>query len=296
MRLRFALMLLPFALFTSRNSAAQDSPAATEAHESVDIFERVVANQKKNDQALDAYERLERVEIRGTGSDGKPGEVKIFRVIPAGTGVDHIPVDALGKPLDAAAYRAELQKLAKNLAWAAEPGRAQQEAYEKVAKKRKERDDLIDATRSAFLFTFLSKEERDGRVLSKYRMDPNPAFKPTSRLTTFFTKVSGTVWIDDASGQLARIDGQVTDDITVGLFLAKVYRGSHFMQERYELVPGIWVPTFSQYDFDGRKFLMSINIHERTFYTDYRLIGPPKEALKAIRAELDNSSTSASGH
>jgi hypothetical protein len=31
---------------------------------------------------------------------------------------------------------------------------------------------------------------------------------------------------------------------------------------------------------------VSFSIHERTFYTQYRRIGPPKEALATIRAEL----------
>jgi hypothetical protein len=58
------------------------------------------------------------------------------------------------------------------------------------------------------------------------------------------------------------------------------------MQERYEMLPGLWMPSFSQYDFDGRKFFSNISIHERTFYSQYRRIGAPKEALIAIRAEL----------
>jgi hypothetical protein len=58
------------------------------------------------------------------------------------------------------------------------------------------------------------------------------------------------------------------------------------MQERYELLPGLWLTSFSQYDFDGRKLFSSFSVHERTFYSNYRYIGPPKEALAAIRQEL----------
>jgi hypothetical protein len=85
---------------------------------------------------------------------------------------------------------------------------------------------------------------------------------------------------------MARIEGEVTDDISLGLFLAKVYKGSRFMQERYEMVPGLWLPSFSQYDFDGRKFLSSFSLHERMFYSNYRRVGTPKEALELVRAEL----------
>ncbi len=81
----------------------------------------------------------------------------------------------------------------------------------------------------------------------------------------------------------------VTEDLSVGLFLGKIYKGSHFMQERYEFLPGLWLSSFSQYDFDGRKLFSNFSTHERTFYSNYRYIGPPKEALAAIREELGHT-------
>ncbi|HSS99644.1 MAG TPA: hypothetical protein VLK33_21560, partial [Terriglobales bacterium] len=58
------------------------------------------------------------------------------------------------------------------------------------------------------------------------------------------------------------------------------------------IAPEIWLPTYSQYDFDGRKFFVSFSIHEKTFYTKYRYIGKPPQALSVIRAELNKSSSS----
>jgi len=278
-------LFLAFATPTPAQVAAPDSPQQNEP-EKLALFDRVLEHQKKNDAALDIYERIERVELRkNTANDPSP-TIKISRVVPAGTGVDHIPLGPDAQPADAEAYRTELVKLEKSLAWAAEEGRAQQDAYAKIEKKEKEREELTDAARQAFLFSFVDREPRAGRTLLKYSMAPNPAYKPTSRTSSFFARVRGAVWIDELSGQLARIEGEVTDDISVGLLLAKVYKGSHFMQERYETVPGLWLPSFSQYDFDGRKFFSSFSLHERTFYTNYRFIGSPKEALTTIRAEL----------
>jgi hypothetical protein len=263
----------------------------SEAEEQRSLLERVIANQKKNDLAQFTYERMERLEVRKSAASSQPPELKITRAIPAGTGVDRIPVGPDGKPVDAAAYRAELEKLEKVLSWASEDGRSQREAYEKIAKKQKERSDLIDATRAAFLYTFIELEPRGDRTLSKYSMVPNPAYKPTSRATAIFSKVRGYVWIDEDAAQLARAEIEVTDDISFGGFLAKVYKGSHLLQERYEMAPGLWFATYSQYDFDGRRLFMNFSIHERTSYSQYRRIGPPKEALQAIRAELGKSTT-----
>ena len=255
------------------------------------LLDAVLTNQKKCDAAMLVYERVERIETRKTSSDPVPSETKISRVVPAGTGVDHIRIGPDGKPADPEMYHTELIKLEKALSWASADGHAQRDAYDKIAKKQKERDELIDATRSAFLYTFVGEETRAATVLYKYRIEPNPAFKATSRATSIFEKVRGFVWIDPQAQQIAKVEGDVTADISIGLFIAKIYKGSHFMQERYEVLPGVWMPTFSQYDFDGRKLFSSINVHERTFYSQYRRIGPPKEALLSIRAELGKPRT-----
>jgi hypothetical protein len=294
MRLATAILVTSLLAACGTRSLAQEAPAPllqSELDEQRTLLERVIANQKRNDIAQATFERLERLEIHKGTAPGQPPEIKTTRAVPAGTGIDRIPVGPDGKPVDAAAYRAELEKLERALSWAAEDGRAQREAYEKIAKKQKERSDLIDATRTAFLYTFIALEQRGDRTLSKYRMVPNPAYKPTSRATSIFSKVRGYLWIDEDAAQLARAEIEVTDDISLGGFLAKVYKGSHLMQERYEMAPGLWFATYSQYDFDGRRLFMSFGIHERTTYSQYRRIGPPKEALQAIRAELGKSTT-----
>lgn len=294
MRLPTATLVLSLLTACGGICLAQDAPAPllqSELDEQRALLERVIANQKKNDLAQSTYERLERLEIHKGAASTQPPEVKTTRAVPAGTGIDRIPVGPDGKPVDPAAYRAELEKLERALSWAAEDGRAQRDAYEKIAKKQKERSDLIDATRTAFLYTFIAHEPRGDRMLSKYRMVPNPAYKATSRATAIFAKVRGYLWIDEDAAQLARAEIEVTDDISIGSFLAKVYKGSHLMQERYEMAPGLWFATYSQYDFDGRRLFVSFGIHERTSYSQYRRIGPPKEALQAIRAELGKSTT-----
>jgi hypothetical protein len=286
-----ALFLIPLTGHARQAATSSADPAPDIAAQKAK-FDLAVEHQKKNDTAMDLFEHIERVETKKNASDPQ-ADVKISRVIPAGTGTGHIPVNAEGLPADQAVYRAELEKLVNALSFAVADGHAQHDAYEKIAKKHKDRDELIDATRTAFIFTFVAREPRGDRMLSKYSMVPNPVYKPTSRSTSIFARVRGFVWIDDESGQLARVEGQVTDDISVGLFLAKVNKGSHFMQERYEFAPGLWFPSFSQYDFDGRKFFSSFSVHQRTFYSKYRRIGTPKEALEAIRQEL---ATTDDGH
>jgi len=262
------------------------SPEASTASMPGTMIGPLIEGVKQADRAQYLYERIERVENRKESGDKEPLSVKIYRVVPAGTGINKIPVGTDGKPADPVAYRVELGKLLKSLLWAAESGQPQREAYQKIQKKQKDRDELIDATRNGFLFTALGQETRDGRTLTKYRMEPNPGYKATSRATSIYSRVRGLVWVDDASHQLARVEGEVMEDISLGVFLAKIYKGSRFLQDRYEMAPGVWLPSFSQYDFDGRKLFTSFSVHEKTYYSNYQRVGPPSEAIPQIQAEI----------
>jgi len=250
------------------------------------VMRQVITGVRESERALFVYERIEKVESRKDASDVTPQSVKVSRVVPAGTGIAKISLGPDGKPPDAEAYRNDLNKLLNSLTWAAASGQPQREAYQRAQKKQKDRDDLIEATNNAFIFTYVGQEPRGDRVLAKYRMEPNAKFKPTSRATSIFAKVKGFVWVDESAGKLARVEGEVTDDISLGVFLAKVYKGSHFMQERYEMAPGLWLPSFTQYDFDGRKLFSSFSVHEKTFCSAYRKIGPPSEAIPQIQSEI----------
>src|SRR5262249_3003302 len=154
--------------------------------------------------------RIERVESRKEAGDRMPDSVRVSRVVPAGTGTAKITLGPDGKPPDAEAYRNELHKLLGFLTWAASSGQAQRDAYQKLQKTQKARDDLIEATNRAFLFTFLGQEPRGDRMLGKYRMEPNPKFKPTGRATAIFQKVRGFIWVDESAEELARVEGEIT--------------------------------------------------------------------------------------
>jgi hypothetical protein len=286
----FRLVLLTLVLGTS---ALAQSPAPFPAGDGStpdasvrDVMSQVIDGIKEAERNQYLYERIERVETRKDSGDKDPQKVWVSRVVPAGTGIAKINLGLDAKPVNPDYYRSELDRVLKSLTWAAENGPPQREAYQKVQKKQKDRDELIEAIRNAFLFTYLGSEPRGDRTLLKYRMEPNPAFKATNRATSIYAKVKGFVWVDEATHQMARVQGEVTEDISLGLFLAKIYKGSKFLQDRYEIAPGLWMPSFSQYDFDGRKFFTSISIHEKTFYTDYKRVGPPAEAIPHIQSEI----------
>jgi hypothetical protein len=288
---RRGLAVLLLALAAAIPGQAQSAPdPRSPPVQASDLFAQVITQQKKSEADLDQFSRVQRIESKKTGGDPSAIDTKVLLLFPSGIALSKLPLTQEGKPPDSAAYRAELDRLEKYLSWVVQDGPSQREAFAKAERRRKERFELIEATHQAFTFTLEGKETRAGRTLLRYSMAPRKDYKPNSRMTTLFTKVRGTIWIDEQSSQLAKVEGEVTEDISLALFLARVNKGSHFMQERYEIAPGVWEPTFEQYDFDGRKYFMSFSIHERTFYTDYKRVGPPRESLPLVRAELSKLS------
>src|ERR1700682_287630 len=253
------------------------------------LLKRVIANQHHDDAEVDVYEHIEHRLARKTAEESPIIQEQAFRVIPTGTGADKIPVHPDGRPIDPVGYAEELRKLEKALVWAMNTnGRAQREALAIYRKKQKDREELVDATLDAFLFTWMGRESVEGQTLAKFHLDPNPAYRSTSRVTAIFSHIRATVWLDESAGQLARVDAEIFEDMAFGGgVLAKVYKGGHIIFEQSEVAPGIWFPVLYDYNLEGRKFLFAMGMHVRTRMKQYKRIGPPAEALTVIRAELN---------
>lgn len=295
-RTAFAILPLALGLLWARGRVARADDRAPSAEEVRALMNRVIANQHRDDAALEQYERIERRQVRKSERDANPAEDKTYRVVPTGTGTVRVQTEERGSAVDAELYRKQLRDLEQALVWALNPSESRQKRrVDKGAKRSRERTEMVDAVRDAFRFTWLGREARDGRTLVKLQLDPNPAYKPTSRNTALFATARATVWVDEAAGQLVRAEAELVRDISFGGgILGKAYRGGRFVIEQAEIAPGIWLPTRYEYNFTGRKFVFGFEAHEVTDASHYRRIGPPKEALLAIRRELDIAATSSS--
>ncbi|MCL5289077.1 MAG: hypothetical protein M1453_13920 [Acidobacteria bacterium] len=256
------------------------------------LMERTLSNQHRNDEALAEYERRERRQARKDESDTQLSEDKTFRVVPTGTGTLRLLVEEAGKPVPSEHYRRQLRDLEQALLWALEPAESKQKRrVEKFDKRSRERTEMVDAIGDAFLFTWQGRETANSHSLVRLSLEPNPAFKPHSRNTEMFRHARATLWIDEAAAQLVRAEAEIVTDISIGGgFLGKIYRGGRFVLEQKQVADGVWFPVRYAYDFTGRKFLFGFELHEVTLASAYRRIGPPKEALAAVRHELSNAS------
>ena len=121
---------------------------------------------------------------------------------------------------------------------------------------------------------------------------PNPDFRPHSMFQDAMTHVSAKIWVDEDSDQMVRGEAHILRDISFGGgILGKLYRGGTFSMDQAEVTPGIWLPTDYQYEFSGRKFLFSFEEHQIIEASQYRRVGPPKEALTVVQEDLASAKT-----
>jgi hypothetical protein len=257
-----------------------------------DLIDRVLANQHADDAALPLFQRVEHHQVREHASDAAFAEDKIYRVIPIGTGTGwRVLTDDRGRAVPPADYQAAMANVEHALEIVTDPANPiSRRDIEKYRRRLKDRADLLTSARDGFSFKWVGRELRAGRTLERIQMDPNPNFKPNSRETEVFLHASATLWVDEATAHVARVEAQLSSDYGIGGgVIGKVYRGSHMTIEQTEVAPGVWLPSLYEYDLMGRKFVFGSEFHERIEASRYDRIGPPSEALVRIRGELSSS-------
>jgi hypothetical protein len=250
----------------------------------------LLANQHKNDDALEFYERVERQIDRTGGANPHTIEDRTYRIVPTGAGNQKIVLSDEGKRTDPATYKLQMQALAEALQAMADPNDPKTKAaYAKREKRQHERAEFVDATKDAYNVKWLGTATVRSRLCNVFELDPNPNFHPHSMFQAALEHVTAKIWVDRETDQLAHGEAQVTSDVSFGAgILGKLYRGGVVSMDQAEVAPGIWLPTRYQYDFSGRKFLFSFEQHQLIEASHYRRVGPPKDTLLLVRTELSS--------
>jgi hypothetical protein len=250
--------------------------------------DELIANQHSNDAAIEQYEHIEREIDRTGGANPRILEDRTFRVVPTGTGTLRILLKTNGKATDPADYRRQLQAWKDVLELALRPSDPRAKtAYAKFEKKKRDRAEMVDATREAFVQKWDGQEMFAGHNCDVVDLTPNPNYRPHSMLQDALTHFTAKVWVDHDSNEMVRGEAHVVRDISVGGgILGKLYRGGVFSFNQTPVAPGVWLPASYQYDFTGRKFFFTFEVHQVVESGQYRRVGPPKEALVLVQNEI----------
>jgi len=123
----------------------------------------------------------------------------------------------------------------------------------------------------AFDFHLIGEEVVDGRPAYVLRATARPGYRAHGKYGKMLSKVGGKLWIDKQDFGWIKVDGQVTQSFTMGLFVARVQRGSHIILDETCVGDGVWVPRRLEVRASARIFLVkSLDIDRVLTYSDYR--------------------------
>jgi hypothetical protein len=143
---------------------------------------------------------------------------------------------------------------------------------EKTARLRKDQENrsFLRDVLEAFDFHLIGEEILGGRPAYVLQATPHPGYHAHGKYGKMFSKVEGKLWVDKQDFGWIKVDGEVTQSFSMGLFLARVQRGSHIILEQTCVGDAVWVPKRLEMRASARiLFLKSLDIERILTYSDY---------------------------
>lgn len=116
------------------------------------------------------------------------------------------------------------------------------------------------------------REQYRGRDVVVFDFEADPAFQPQDSYETFYKKMAGTMSVDEADLQVARVEFSLIEDFKVsgGMFF-DMKKGAHFVSEQGRFFDQIWLPTYTEVRFGARALMFyQFGVDEATTFGDYR--------------------------
>ena len=236
---------------------------------------RVVADKDvENDKRLCDYTYIERDEEHKLNGQGevKRTEVKTYEVMELyGEQVQRL-IEKGDKPLDAKEAAKEEEKIQKVLDKRKNESEEDRRKREQKEEKDREQDrQFVREVADAYSFQLAGSESLGGRDAWVIDAEPRPGYEPHMKDAKFLPKFRFRAWIDKNDAQWAKLDIECIDTVSVGLFLARIHRGSRVAVEQTRINDEVWLPQHVAVKVDARLALLKeYNVEIEQTYRDYK--------------------------
>ena len=265
-------------------ATASDKPTTLSQQQIRDLIRLCAENDLKNDKLLRDYTYVERQVTRHVDGKGqvKSTETKTYDELQ----IYGEPVEKLiakdDKPLSAKDAQKEDEKIQKLIDKRKDESDAdRQKRLEKEEKDREEERQFVREVADAFNFKFVGIEQLDGRDNYVIDGDPKPGYQPVHREAKILPKLRFRVWIDRTDSQVAKVDAEMIDTASFGLFLARLHKGSRILIEQARVNDEVWLQKHVTVKMDARiallkDFNVDMDITDRDykkFRTETKIVG-----------------------
>jgi hypothetical protein len=262
------LLAVSSALCAQSNDVLVKSQSYSNKPEVRQIVDSSIAATERSWQRRLQYTYVERDENRRLDPEGrvKSVEVDVSKTIL----VNGIPFEQLvehnGEPPPATEERKQKEKLERLRRETSE------ERAERLLNEKEETTSLVREVPKAFDFQLVGEEIVDGRQAYVLQATPHPGYQPQAKYGKMFSKLEGKLWVDKQDLGWIKADGEVIQPCSIGLFLARVLRGSHITLEQTRVDGGIRMPQHIEIRAAAKIFLIKSLVIDRVLsYSDYRL-------------------------
>ena len=256
----------------------EDPPSARPATLSNDqikeLIQKVADNDLENNKRLHDYIYSERQEQHKLDKQGTitSTEAKTYDVLQIyGESVYRLVAkdDKLLSEKEAAKEEEKIQKLIDKRR--NESPSEREKGLKKEEKEREEGREFVKEVADAYTFTHVTTEQIDGRDTYVIAAEPRPGFEPHRKEARFLPKIHGHIWIDAAENQWVKLDVEVIDTISFGLFLARLHKGTHIVTEQTRVNDEVWLPRHTEVHVDVRVALLkNFNVNMDVTDKDYK--------------------------
>jgi hypothetical protein len=143
---------------------------------------------------------------------------------------------------------------------------------EQAVRLGKDRDNraFLGDLLAGFDFCVVGDDVVDGRPAYVIQVSPHPGFHASGEYGKVFNKVAGKIWVDKQDYGWIKLDGEITQPFSMGLFIARVQSGSRVVLEQTSVGDAVWVPK--RLEVRGTAtifFFKTLGIDRILTYSDY---------------------------
>jgi hypothetical protein len=143
---------------------------------------------------------------------------------------------------------------------------------EDCQERLKRENDVLDDVFGLYDIRILGRETIDGHAALLVTFQPRPGYKPKTRDGGIMKHIAGRAWISEDDHQLARLEAEVIDPISIGMgVLARLQKGTRIVAERHKFNGEIWLPARLEALVGARLFMLKgFNIQQIVEYSDHK--------------------------
>ena len=224
-----------------------------------DLIRNSADKDVENTKRRQDYTYIRRDEERKLDSKGKvkSTESKTYEImVLAGEHAEKL-IAKDDKPLSEKEAKKEDEKIQKLIARGEKESEG--ERKKRLAESEKELEEerqFVREVADAYQFHLRGMEDVNGRPAYVIDADPLPGYKPRLKDAKILPKVRMRLWIDKVEQQWVKIDIECIDTFSIGLFLARVNKGSMIHVEQTRVNDEVWLPRHLNLKVDAKIALL----------------------------------------